>query len=184
MDHSFPQIDRANLFRSVPVRNPLLEVRWWAFLRGDAYVNPFHDLLYALSRQSLTGESLGGGSHKRIRFTEDKIVLDTDRKAKTVIAYADLLTFQLDYQTLVPGGPEAYSSNQSRYVTCYFRSEEKYHRVHFAVRQQAYVRLLDDLYRHRVVFRELVNGIRSFKTATYLPYRRIQELKKEFGIEW
>ncbi|MGB3799497.1 MAG: hypothetical protein WA952_06745 [Lewinella sp.] len=184
MDHTFHELNWDNPFGRGPVRYPLFEVRWWPFLRGDAYVNPFHDLLYALSRTPLTTQRPGKLPKGSVRFTADSLIVQAGREEATVYRYDQLLAFKLDYQVLLNGPQRDYASNSVSYFTCYVRTEEMDHRTQLVVSQSGYLRFLEDLYRLRVPFREFTNGIRSFKTSTNVPYRRIQELKKKYGIQW
>jgi hypothetical protein len=167
-----------------PPRNPLKEIRVGAFLRGDAYVNPFHDLLSAFSR---SGPKRPAPPPKpflrRVVFEEDGI-RNIEETKTDFTPYAEVDQLRLYFQGIFTelefaggqyitslrvgyGGPdtprrelEVKSSSQRARALCKF--------------------LLD----RKVSFKEFYNGSRSFLLDTNLNYRRIQRIKREYGIEW
>ncbi len=65
-----------------------------------------------------------------------------------------------------------------------FVSWNQGHTIDLAVHRGQCKRLFQDLYAQRVRFQEYYMGSRSFLLDTEIPYKRIQELKAEYGIDW
>ena len=79
-----------------PDRNPLTEVRWWGFLTGDAYANPFHDLLYAVSRSATAGPGAAVGK-RTAEFTADRLILTGGDGTTVTYLYAELELLKLNH---------------------------------------------------------------------------------------
>ncbi|WP_104417749.1 hypothetical protein [Neolewinella xylanilytica] len=184
MTHTFPEIDLQDYFRAAPARNAFWEVRWWAFLRGDAYVNPFHDLLYAFSRK--TSQNLVNRSRpmRKVTFTPDRLCIRSIAGDTREFPYRELSVFELRWNQVFPAGPDSYSSAPGNYLLLVARSEGEEFRIPVACTGTSLSRLLRELYDQRVPLREFVNGMRSFRLATDIPYQRIQALKETYGISW
>ncbi len=180
----FQEIDLQDYYRPSPARNPFLEVRWWAFLRGDAYVNPFHDLLYALSRRSQPSLSGGGRKLRSVTFLADRLRIGSPRGQTEEITYADAFDVSLFYHGLYDGMESGQPHRMGYYLTLKVKMAQRDVRIHVKASQGNYLRLLDFLYEQRVQFREFMDGSRSFRANSHIPYRQVQEIKKKYGVRW
>lgn len=181
MDWTLPEIDLSAAFRPVVVRNPLLEVRWLAFLRGDAYVNPFHDLLHALSRSSTPATGAVPGHLRHVRFLPERLEIIGPDGAVVKLVYRELRELRLDYHGFFHYGPSP--GGGSSFVELTAETEEKVYRLKLRIRGPEYRRLLNQLYDLRIPFREYYYGLRTFKLQQ-LDYAQIQQFKQEYGIPW
>lgn len=166
----------------LPDRNPLGEVRWWGFLRGDAYANPFHDLLYAVSRRAGGGGSNTEPAKRSATFTATALTLTAADGTSATLPYAELDTLKLNYT--------GYLSDGGFQVGAYYTRLEyrpvagRLQHLNLRMSQPQCRLLIGFLYDHRVSFREYVDGQRSYRLGTNISYDRIQELKAKYGIEW
>ena len=170
---------------ALEIRNPLREVRWWAFLRGDAYVNPFHDLLYALSRSSRKRGATERRFHTKlrsVRFHEDRLDIEWPSGRRHELPYAELSEFDLRYRDLYAEYPAATVGPYTP-LTLQAQAEGDPYKLHLYVARTTYLKLLNYLYEHRVPFREFYNGTRTFKMQG-LSYEEVQKVKATYGVRW
>ncbi|WP_157974548.1 hypothetical protein [Lewinella sp. IMCC34183] len=184
--HTFRLIDRSCIRYDLPERSPLLEVRLLGFLRGDAYVNPLHDLLYALSRTSLPHvPGYRGGRIGTVTFDARGITVQEGKEPAPLFAYDTLVQLHLDYQTLPgPGSPYARNRVNPYYLHLYLSEPERVLEFDVAASRKSVTRLLQFLYDHRVRFREFRDGLRSYLLETDIRYQQVQELKARYGLDW
>lgn len=165
-----------------PVRNPLAEVRWWGFLTGDAYANPFHDLLYAFSRSAAPAEK---GPDKKlgrsVSFSDDGLtVTDTDQRQRTH-KYASLTYLKLDHTDTIEG---SLTQQMAYFTRLKFGTLQGKQRIELRMSERSMLALCDRLLRLGVPFKEYLNGMRSFRQKVNYTYDEIQLLKRDHGIEW
>ena len=184
MQHTFPEIDITRQFPAAPERYPLLEVRWWGFLRGDAYVNPFHDLLHALSRTTHPAVARRGGKTRSVSFEQQQLVVHSPGGRKERIPYHTLAELKLFYQQMMAGAGSAGRYMAGYYLTLELKEASGYRSIHLGVGYSQYLDLLTFLYGHRVIFREYMNGLRSYLADNHVPYRKVQEIKQKHGVPW
>jgi hypothetical protein len=100
--------------------------------------------------------------------------------------YADLedlkLNFAFDFTQ--PGRDYLAGPTYLRLLVLTFTAGDRQRMFRLQCSETKFRKLIARLYNHRVRFREFHQGVRSFKLATNIPYRRVQQLKKEYGIEW
>ena len=182
MDWTLPEIDPNFAFRPVVVRNPLLEVRWLAFLRGDAYVNPFHDLLHALSRSPAGAVEAVPDHLRRVRFLPERLEIIGPDGNTLALVYEELLDLRLNYNGFFSEQGVGYG-NYASFLECTAETEEKVYSLKLKISATDHRRMLTQLYDRRIPFREYHNGLRTFKLR-HLSYAEIQQVKKEYGIRW
>lgn len=182
MDYVLREIEPGRPGPELPIRNPLAEVRWLAFLRGDAYVNPFHDLLHALSRKEAILSRAAQAGSRVVRFLPDRLLIIAPDDSETELRFADVLDLRLHYARAPESDPR-FRLWSVYYLKVTAKTETRDYRFNLTIPYGRYRRLLDDLYDHRVPFREFTDGLRTFKLKTP-GYGRIQQLKKQYGIRW
>ena len=182
MNWTLPEIDPSFAFRPVVVRNPLLEVRWLAFLRGDAYVNPLHDLLHALSRSPAATVDAGADHLRQVRFLPERLeIIGPDGKT-VALTYQKLLDLRLNYNGFF-SNQGAGAGSYASFLEFTAETEEKVYSFNLKISGTDFRRMLAQLYDRRIPFRECHNGLRTFKLR-HLSYAQIQQVKKEYGIRW
>ena len=184
MERTFPEINVQDHFPAAPVRTPWTEVRWWGFLVGDAYVNPFHDLLHALSRDARPSVARGRGKLRSVTFAEDQFILRHPDGREERYRYVELFATKLIYQELHQHQPLTGRLSFGFFLTLEWDHSGKVHSIHLRIGYGQYRSLLDFLYHHRVVFREYLNGQRSYRAETNIPYGKVQEIKRKHGVPW
>ena len=165
-----------------PVRNPLDEVRWWRYLGGRAYVNPLHDLLYALSRNTSSAEKRRDPGRRQVTFGDSSISIVEVDGAESSYLYQNLGQIKLDYTCFYDSGDPMVGG--SYFLRVSFVSWNQGYTIDLAAHRGQCKRLLQDLYAQRVRFQEYYMGSRSFLLNADIPYKRIQELKAEYGLKW
>ncbi|WP_116127259.1 hypothetical protein [Lewinella sp. IMCC34183] len=182
----FTEFDASRMVHFAPVRNPLLEVRLFGFLRGDAYVNPFHDLLYALSRSSRpekTAEQEPG--LRRVQFADTGLSVSFPNATERTYPYASLQTLILSYAPTFTGEPAQFGFQYGTYLMqLTFTAGDESFGLPLKTSRVRFVELLDFLYARRVKFREFTHDMRSFRMDVNLSYRQVQEFKAKYDVEW
>ena len=164
-----------------PQRDPMEMVRWWSFLMGAAYTNPLHDLLHAHTLKPVEQVINLLPGRPKATFGADGVSLHKMSK-KRFFPYTDITFLKLDYTCF-------YHRNSMVHDSKYFL------RMHLETSQDRVVmslqilkpqceKLLKSLYARRVRFQEYYMGSRSFLLNADIPYKRIQELKAEYGLKW
>ncbi len=182
----FQEIPASRLALALPVRNPLAEVRWLAFLRGDAYVNLFQDLLYALARSHGPHRHPEVAARPRVGFTESGITVERPAGEPVHYPYEEVRSFRLDYTTLLQEQAVFRDGTQAGFFARLRlpAGVPQLWDYRLAMSRGRFLQLVDFLYARRVAFREFHGGTRSFRLKTNVGYRRVQELKEQYGIEW
>ena len=184
MQRTYPEINVQDRLPLAPVRNPWQEVRWWGFLIGDAYVNPFHDLLHALSRDARPSVARGRGKLRTVTFGEEQFIIRDAKGREEPYRYAELFNLKLFYHELHHQQPLAGRLSFGFFLTLEWDDSAKVRSIHLRIGYGQYRSLLDFLYRHHVVFREYLSGLRSYRAETNIPYGKVQEIKREHGVPW
>lgn len=182
----FQEIPASRSAVALPVRNPLAEVRWLAFLRGDAYVNLFQDLLYAVARPHGRQPPPEAPARLRVEFTETGITVTQPEGEPVHHPYEEVPSFRLDYTTLAQEQLVFPGDAQPGFHAILRLSSGVLPRWEYqlAMSRRQFLRVVDFLYARRVTFREFYGGTRSFRLVTNISYKRVQELKARYGIEW
>ena len=164
-----------------PVRNPLGEVRWWRYLGGRAYVNPFHDLLYAMSRnpRPTPARTLSG---RQVTFAEQTLSVSPSSEYSRTYKYTELILLKLNYTCFKD--PRTGSASVYNFLRLEYATDSSHDTVDLSIPEYQCKRLFKILYAQRVRFQEYYMGSRSFLLNTDIPYKRVQELKAEYGIDW
>ena len=169
-----------------PSRNPLAEVRWLAFLRGDAYANPFHDLVYAFSRSTAPKKEAvavaAATGRRELYFGTCDLTLKDESGSTRTFSYEDVGHLKLHYQ------PDYYTHYESPLldtaVLVTFFADGKRVELRSRVARVEFIRLCKMLLEQRVPFREFHSHHRSFLLRTDHSYREVQEIKERYGIDW
>ena len=184
MQRTYPEINVQDRFPLAPVRNPWTEVRWWGFLIGDAYVNPFHDLLHALSRDARPSVARPRGKLRTVSFQADQLLIEHPGGQEERFRYDEQSQLKLFYRPFVlPNGTPA-GKTAGYFLTLEYDDSGKVRSIHLRIGYRVYLSLLDFLYKNRVIFREYVDGSRSYRGETNVPYRKVQEIKQKHGVPW
>ena len=72
----------------------------------------------------------------------------------------------------------------SFFLRVFFVRQDEEVTIDLATHQRQCKQLFKELYRSRVNFQEYYMGSRSFLLDTEIPYKKVQELKAEYGIDW
>ena len=169
-------------FSSESARNPLAEVRWWGFLAGDAYANPFHDLLYVFSRSDAPAEKAPTvRSARTVTFSASALtVTGTDDRRRTY-DYSSLAYLKIDYTCMSQG---SMSEGMYFFTRLEFGTLEGKKRIELKMTGRGMLAICNLLLHNQVAFKEYYNGMRSFLQETNFSYDEIQVLKRKHGIEW